>query len=86
MPDPFGPVTATRSGHPAGVYARDRARATRILSAVRSGSVYWHCCDRVSPRLPWSGRGHSGIGATLGLDGIRAFVQPKAWHLRAARA
>jgi acyl-CoA reductase-like NAD-dependent aldehyde dehydrogenase len=47
--------------------------------------VYWNCCDRVSPRLPWSGRGDSGIGATLGLDGIRAFVQPKAWHLRSAR-
>jgi acyl-CoA reductase-like NAD-dependent aldehyde dehydrogenase len=76
----------TRYGLTAGVYSRDQDRATRILSAVRSGSVYWNCCDRVSPRLPWSGRGHSGIGATLGLDGIRAFVQPKAWHLRSARA
>jgi acyl-CoA reductase-like NAD-dependent aldehyde dehydrogenase len=75
----------TRYGLTAGVYSRDRDRATRILSAVRSGSVYWNCCDRVSPRLPWSGRGDSGIGATLGLDGIRAFVQPKAWHLRSAR-
>jgi acyl-CoA reductase-like NAD-dependent aldehyde dehydrogenase len=76
----------TRYGLTAGVYSRDQDRATRILSAVRSGSVYWNCCDRVSPRLPWSGRGHSGIGATLGFDGIRAFVQPKAWHLRSARA
>jgi acyl-CoA reductase-like NAD-dependent aldehyde dehydrogenase len=76
----------TRYGLTAGVYSRDQGRATRILSAVRSGSVYWNCCDRVSPRLPWSGRRHSGIGATLGLDGIRAFVQPKAWHLRAARS
>ena len=75
----------TRYGLTAGVYSKDRERATRILSAVRSGSVYWNCCDRVSPRLPWSGRGDSGIGATLGLDGIRAFVQPKAWHLRSAR-
>ncbi len=76
----------TRYGLTAGVYSRDRERAMRILSAVRSGSVYWNCCDRVSPRLPWSGRGDSGIGATLGLDGIRAFVQPKAWHLRTAPA
>jgi acyl-CoA reductase-like NAD-dependent aldehyde dehydrogenase len=76
----------TRYGLTAGVYSSDRERASRILSAVRSGSVYWNCCDRVSPRLPWSGRGHSGIGATLGLDGIRAFVQPKAWHLRSPRA
>jgi acyl-CoA reductase-like NAD-dependent aldehyde dehydrogenase len=76
----------TRYGLTAGVYSSDRERASRVLSAVRSGSVYWNCCDRVSPRLPWSGRGHSGIGATLGLDGIRAFVQPKAWHLRSPRA
>ena len=76
----------TRYGLTAGVYSSARDRASRILSAVRSGSVYWNCCDRVSPRLPWSGRGHSGIGATLGLDGIRAFVQPKAWHLRSPRA
>jgi acyl-CoA reductase-like NAD-dependent aldehyde dehydrogenase len=75
----------TRYGLTAGVYSRDRGRATRILSAVRSGSVYWNCCDRVSPRLPWSGRGDSGIGATLGLDGIRAFVEPKSWHLRSSR-
>jgi len=76
----------TRYGLTAGVYSRDQERARRVLAAVRSGSVYWNCCDRVSPRLPWSGRGHSGIGATLGLDGIRAFVQPKAWHLRATPA
>ena len=76
----------TRYGLTAGVYSEDAQRARRILSAVRSGSVYWNCCDRVSPRLPWSGRGHSGIGSTLGLDGIRAFLQPKAWHLRSPRA
>jgi len=76
----------TAYGLTAGVYSNDALRARRILSAVRSGSVYWNCCDRVSPRLPWSGRGHSGIGATLGLEGIRAFLQPKAWHLRTPHA
>ena len=72
----------TPYGLTAGVYTPDRDRARRVLSRVNSGSVYWNCCDRVSPRLPWTGRGHSGIGSTLGRDGIRAFVQPKAWHLR----
>jgi len=73
----------TAYGLTAGVYTRDPARAERLLAQVRSGSVYWNCCDRVSPRLPWSGRGHSGIGSTLGTLGIQAFVQPKAWHLKA---
>jgi acyl-CoA reductase-like NAD-dependent aldehyde dehydrogenase len=76
----------TDYGLTAGVYSKDAERARRILSGVNAGSAYWNCCDRVSPRLPWSGRGHSGIGVTLGLDGIRTFLQPKAWHLRAARS
>jgi acyl-CoA reductase-like NAD-dependent aldehyde dehydrogenase len=74
----------TEYGLTAGVYCSDRDRARRILAQINTGSVYWNCCDRVSPRLPWTGRGHSGIGSTLGLDGIRAFLQPKAWHLRDA--
>jgi acyl-CoA reductase-like NAD-dependent aldehyde dehydrogenase len=74
----------TEYGLTAAVYTRDRSRAERVLAEVNAGSAYWNCCDRVSPRLPWSGRKHSGLGTTLSLAGIRAFVQPKAWHLRSA--
>jgi acyl-CoA reductase-like NAD-dependent aldehyde dehydrogenase len=74
----------TRYGLTAGVYTRDEARARAILSQVRAGSVYWNCCDRVSPRLPWSGVGDSGVGLTLSRYGIQAFTRPKAWHLRSA--
>ena len=70
-------------GLTAGIYTPDRRRAERVLSRMRAGSVYWNCCDRVSPRLPWSGVGHSGIGLTLSTYGIEAFTRPKAWHLRA---
>jgi acyl-CoA reductase-like NAD-dependent aldehyde dehydrogenase len=73
----------TDYGLTAGVYSIDRARAKAILKDVNAGSVYWNCCDRVSPRLPWTGRKHSGIGSTLSTLGIRTFLQPKAWHLRA---
>ena len=72
----------TRYGLTAGVYTRDEARARGILKQVRAGSVYWNCCDRVSPRLPWSGVGDSGVGLTLSRYGIQAFTRPKAWHLR----
>jgi len=72
----------TEYGLTAGVYTRDEPRARRLLAGASSGSAYWNCCDRVSPRLPWTGRRHSGLGVTLGFAGIRAFVQPKAWHLR----
>ena len=70
-------------GLTAGVYTPNAKRARKILAQVRSGSVYWNCCDRVSPRLPWSGVGHSGIGLTLSTYGIATFTRPKAWHLRA---
>jgi acyl-CoA reductase-like NAD-dependent aldehyde dehydrogenase len=72
----------TEYGLTAGVYTPDRKRAEKILAQVRSGSVYWNCCDRVSPRLPWSGVGNSGIGLTLSTYGIETFTRPKAWHLR----
>ena len=68
-------------GLTAGVYTPDEKRARRILSEVHAGSAYWNCCDRVSPRLPWSGVGHSGIGLTLSTYGIQTFTRPKAWHL-----
>jgi acyl-CoA reductase-like NAD-dependent aldehyde dehydrogenase len=72
----------TDYGLTAGVYCRDQERATAMLRHLDAGSVYWNCCDRVSPRLPWSGRGHSGVGTTLSTLGITAFTRPKAWHLR----
>lgn len=74
----------TRYGLTAGVFTRDEARARRLLAQVNAGSVYWNCCDRVSPRLPWSGYGDSGVGLTLSTDGIETFTRPKAWHLRQA--
>ena len=80
--DALRQMNDTEYGLTAGVYTRDRARAEALLSRVDSGSVYWNCCDRVSPRLPWTGRRHSGLGSTLSTHGIRSFLQPKAWHLR----
>ena len=72
----------TRYGLTAGVFTRDSARAEALLARVNAGSVYWNCCDRVSPRLPWSGFGDSGMGVTLSTYGIQAFTRTKAWHLR----
>ena len=72
----------TRYGLTAGMYAKDEARARALLGQVRAGTVYWNCCDRVSPRLPWSGHGDSGVGLTLSTMGIETFTRPRAWHLR----
>jgi acyl-CoA reductase-like NAD-dependent aldehyde dehydrogenase len=74
----------TDYGLTAAVYAKDERRARRILARVNAGTAYWNCCDRVSPRLPWSGVKHSGIGLTLSTYGIQTFTRPKAWHLKSA--
>ncbi len=72
----------TRYGLTAGVFSRSEATARELLARVNAGTVYWNCCDRVSPRLPWSGHGDSGIGLTLSTQGISTFTRPKAWHLK----
>jgi acyl-CoA reductase-like NAD-dependent aldehyde dehydrogenase len=72
----------TEYGLTASVYSSNQARAESILQQVNAGTGYWNCCDRVSAALPWSGRKHSGFGATLSHAGLRAFTKPKAYHLR----
>jgi acyl-CoA reductase-like NAD-dependent aldehyde dehydrogenase len=72
----------TEYGLTAAVYSQDQGRAEKILSEINTGTGYWNCCDRVSAALPWSGRKNSGFGATLSHQGIRAFVRPKAFHLK----
>ncbi len=64
------------------VYTTNKERAEKIMQQINSGTVYWNCCDRVSAALPWSGRKHSGFGATLSHAGLRAFTNPKGYHLR----
>ena len=72
----------TDYGLTAGVYCTEKHRAESILQEMDAGTAYWNCCDRVSAALPWSGRNHSGFGATLSHAGIRAFTNPKAYHLK----
>jgi acyl-CoA reductase-like NAD-dependent aldehyde dehydrogenase len=72
----------TEYGLTAAVYSSNGERAENILSRLNVGTGYWNCCDRVSAAVPWSGRKHSGFGATLSHAGLRAFTRPKAFHLK----
>lgn len=64
------------------VYCRNLERGKKILAQVNTGTGYLNCCDRVSAWLPWSGRGHSGVGTTLSKLGIYAFCHAKGLHIR----
>lgn len=72
----------TEYGLTAAVFSSNQESAMTVLEKLNVGTAYWNCCDRVSPNVPWSGRNNSGLGATLSSQGIRAFVQPKSYHLR----
>lgn len=74
----------TAYGLTAAVYTSSPERGEQILAKVDSGTGYVNCCDRVSAALPWSGRRHSGFGATLSHLGLRAFTKPKGMHVRKA--
>jgi acyl-CoA reductase-like NAD-dependent aldehyde dehydrogenase len=75
-------VGDTEFGLTAAVFTDDRERAERFLARANTGTVYWNCSDRTTARLPWAGRGNSGLGVSLGEAGIHAFLREKAWHLR----
>lgn len=72
----------TDYGLTASVFSKSENRAREVLDQMNVGTVYWNCCDRVSPAVPWSGRKNSGLGSTLSYQGIRVFTQPKSYHLR----
>lgn len=78
----IGLMLDTPYGLTSSVFTQNENRAIGIMDQLNSGTVYWNCCDRVSPNIPWSGRGNSGLGSTLSHAGIRVFVQPKSYHLR----
>ena len=72
----------TRYGLTASVFTKDQDIASGLMDKLQAGTVYWNCCDRVSPYTPWTGWKDSGIGSTLGLEGLRTMVRPKSWHFR----
>lgn len=72
----------TEYGLTASVYSENKEEALDILEQLDTGTGYWNCCDRVSAKLPWSGRKNSGFGSTLSLQGIESFVKAKAYHLK----
>ena len=72
----------TEYGLTAAIYTANEDLGRELLRRVNSGTGYLNCCDRVSAFLPWSGRGHSGLGSTLSQHGLFAFCQPKGLHLR----
>jgi acyl-CoA reductase-like NAD-dependent aldehyde dehydrogenase len=74
-------ANATEFGLTASVWTGDDALADRVASQLVAGTVSVNCHGLAAqdPRLPFGGCGQSGIGRELGVEGIRAFTQPRAF-------
>lgn len=74
-------ANATEFGLTASVWTGDNALADRIAGQLVAGTVSVNCHGMAAqdPRMPFGGCGQSGIGRELGVEGIRAFTQPRAF-------
>lgn len=73
----------TKYGLTSAIFTSNQKRGKELLEKINSGTGYLNCCDRVSGYLPWSGRGHSGLGASLSKHGLYTFCNLKGYHIRA---
>jgi len=74
-------ANATEFGLTGSVWTGDDALADRIAGQLVAGTVSVNCHGLAAqdPRLPFGGCGQSGIGRELGVEGIRAFTQPRTF-------
>lgn len=74
-------ANATEFGLTASVWTGDDALADRITGQLVAGTVSVNCHGLAAqdPRLPFGGCGQSGLGRELGVDGVRAFTQPRTF-------
>ncbi|HXA88392.1 MAG TPA: aldehyde dehydrogenase family protein [Mycobacterium sp.] len=74
-------ANATEFGLTASIWTGDDALAERVAGQLVAGTVSVNCHGMAAqdPRLPFGGCGQSGIGRELGVEGIRAFTQPRTF-------
>jgi acyl-CoA reductase-like NAD-dependent aldehyde dehydrogenase len=79
--DAVAAANATDFGLTASIWTGDDALADRVAAQLVAGTVSVNCHGMAAqdPRLPFGGVGQSGLGRELGVDGLRAFTQPRAF-------
>ncbi|HET9875283.1 MAG TPA: aldehyde dehydrogenase family protein [Mycobacterium sp.] len=79
--DAVAAANATDFGLTASVWTDDDALADRVTAQLVAGTVGVNCHGMAAqdPRLPFGGVGQSGLGRELGVEGIRAYTQPRGF-------
>jgi betaine-aldehyde dehydrogenase len=67
----------TTYGLSAMIWTNNLARAHRVAARLRVGTVWINGWGIPDQRMPWGGRGASGVGRELGLAGIEANTTEK---------
>ena len=82
--DAVAAANATEFGLTASVWTGDDELADRVVDALVAGTVSVNCHGMAAqdPRLPFGGFRSSGLGRELGVDGVRAFTQPRSFIKR----
>jgi len=68
------------------VWTSDGARAHRVASALRHGTIWVNDYHPYRPQAEWGGFKQSGVGRELGLAGLAEYVEPKHIHQNLAPA
>ena len=70
-------ANATRYGLAASVYTNDHARARRVGRALKAGTVWINCHNRLFAEAETGGYRESGMGRLHGLEGLSDFMETK---------
>ena len=70
-------ANATRYGLAASVHTSDHARARRVARALKSGTVWINCHNRLFAEAETGGYRESGMGRLHGLEGLSDFMETK---------
>lgn len=74
-------ANGTRYGLGSTLYTSDIARALRVASKIEAGCVGINSAFAASPQTPFGGFKESGYGKESGVEGLKAYLQPKSIHI-----